>query len=313
MKAAVLVCLCALPVLAQDAAPDTPTFSTNVKVVNVLATVRDRHGALIRDLAKDDFNLLEDGVPQTIQYFARESDLPLTVGLLVDTSMSQEHVIGDERRASYHFLDQVLRRRDDRVFVTQFDLAVMPRAPLTNDLRVLDEALSQLDTPSRRDLSMQTGGGTLLYDAVIAASHEILEKQTGRKAVVVLSDGVDTGSEASLKEAIEAAQRSDTLVYSILFSDAGFYSVPFMGLGASEGRAALARMSRETGGGFFEVSRKLSIDAIFARIEDELRSEYSLGYVSSVPVRLSGFRKLRLAVAQKGLTVQARDRYWAQR
>ncbi len=304
----------ALAVCAATVAQDTATFSTGVKVVNVFATVRDRHGELIRDLSQNDFTLSEDGVPQTIRYFARESDLPLTVGLLVDTSVSQEHVISDERRAAYHFLDRMMRRRDDRVFVTQFDLAVIPRAELTNDFRVLDNALTSLDTPSRTDLSMQTGGGTLLYDAVLDACNKILANQTGRKAAIVLSDGVDTGSDASLQQAIAAAQRTETLVYSILFSDPSFYGAGFFGMPeASRGRAALSKLARETGGSFYEVSHKLPLDAVFARIEDELRSEYSLGYVSSVPVKLSGFRKIRVSVAAKGLSVQARDRYWAKR
>ena len=304
----IVVAVCA--VVAQD----TATFSTSVKVVNVFATVRDKHGELIRDLGQNDFTLTEDSVPQTIRYFTRESDLPLTVGLLVDTSMSQEHVIADERRAAFHFLDRVIRRRDDRVFVTQFDLAVMPKAELTNDFRVLDNALTSLDTPSREDLRMQTGGGTLLYDAVIESCNKILANQTGRKAAIVLSDGVDEGSDASLQQAIDAAQRSETLVYSILFADPSFYGAGFFGMPeGARGRAALSKLAHETGGGFFEVSRHLSIDAVFARIEDELRSEYSLGYVSSVPVKLSGFRKIRLTVAQKGLVVQARDRYWARR
>jgi VWFA-related protein len=306
--------LSAVLVVCAAAAQDTATFSTSVKVVNVFATVFDKHHELIRDLGQNDFAVTEDGVPQTIRYFARESDLPLTVGLLVDTSMSQEHVISDERRAAFHFLDHVIRRRDDRVFVTQFDLAVMPKAELTNDFRVLDEALTSLDTPSRQELRMQTGGGTLLYDAVIESCNKILANQSGRKAAIVLSDGVDEGSDASLQQAIDAAQRSETLVYAILFSDPAFYGVGFFGMPeAARGRAALSKLSRETGGGFFEVSRHLSIDAVFARIEDELRSEYSLGYVSNVPVKLSGFRKIRLTVARKGLTVQARDRYWAQR
>jgi VWFA-related protein len=126
----------------------------------------------------------------------------------------------------------------------------------------------------------------------------------------VLTDGVDTGSEASIADAIEAAQKADTLIYSILFSDEGFYG---LFSGGADGRNVLMRMSRETGGGFFEVSKKQSLDDTFAQIQEELRSQYNIGYVSDQPVSVSEFRKIQLTTHQKGLTVQARNRYWAQR
>ncbi len=289
------------------------TFSTNVKVVNVLATVRDKRGMLRNDLAKEDFTILENGREQEVKYFSRESDLPLTVGLLVDTSMSQQHVVQDERGASFRFLDQVLKRRDDRVFIEQFDMAVMPKVGLTSSRVELDEALSLVDTPSRRDLKMQTGGGTLLYDAVVQACRETMAGQKGRKAVVVLTDGVDEGSEATLKDAIEAAQRTETMVYAILFSEPGWYGMSALGRIGSSGRSVLSQLARDTGGGYFEISGKVTIMAVFARIEEELRSEYSLGFVSDTPVTIAGFRKLQVSVKEKGLGVQARERYWAAR
>ncbi len=293
-------------------AQDDATFSTEVKVVNLLATVRTKKGAIVRDLTKDDFSVLENGRPQTLRYFSRETDLPLTLGLLVDTSMSQQKVLESERTACFHFLDQVLRENKDQVFIMQFDMAVMLRQEPTSSRPKLDEVLSAVDTPTRQDLMSQTGGGTLLYDAVIKASNDLMRSQKNRKALILMTDGVDTGSQAPLSAAIEAAQRADTLLYSILFSDEGYYGIPFLG-GGPDGRGVLVRMSRETGGSFFEVSKKLSIEQIFGIIEDELRSQYSLGYVSDVPVRISEFRKLQLSTDRKGLVVQARDRYWAQR
>jgi VWFA-related protein len=167
-----------------------------------------------------------------------------------------------------------------------------------------------VDTPNINDLRSQTGGGTMLYDAMLKASREIMQHQTGRKALIVLTDGVDTGSEASILDAIEAAQKADTLIYSILFSDEGFYG---LFSGGADGRNVLMRMSRETGGGFFEVSKKQSLDDTFAQIQEELRSQYNIGYVSDQPVSVSEFRKIQLTTHQKGLTVQARNRYWAQR
>ena len=290
---------------AQD---EVPTFSANVKVVNVFATVRRKNGEIVRGLAKEDFSLTENGKPQTVGYFSRESDLPLTLGIAVDTSMSQQRVLDAERGASFDFLDQVLRPDKDKVFIMQFDLAVLIRQPLTSSRKALEDALSYVDTPTRRELSLQRGGGTLLYDAVVKASRDVMTAQGNRKALIVLTDGVDTGSDATVADAIEAAQRADTLIYSILFSDSGAY-----GFGAPDGAGVLMRMSKETGGGYFEVSKKKGIEQIFSEIQDELRSQYSLGFVSDQPVRVSEFRKLQLTVKQKGLVVETRDKYWAKR
>jgi len=305
LSAATLACTRALR--GQE---EQPTFSTDVKVVQVLATVTTKKGQIIRDLTKDDFVLAENGRKQTIQYFSRDSDLPLTIGLMVDTSMSQQRVMNAERSASARFFEQVLRPNKDQVFIVQFDMAVMIRQELTSSLRKLSDALVQVDTPSRADLYRQQGGGTLLYDAVIKASKDLMQHQQGRKALILLTDGVDTGSDATLADAIDAAQLADTLIYSILFSDATFYALSFEG---GNGKNVLMRMSRETGGGFFEVSKKQSIEQIYGAIQDELRSQYSLGYVSDKPVRVSEFRKIALTTDKKDLVVHARDRYWARK
>lgn len=298
-----------LPVSAQPQDQDQATFSTEVKVVNVLATVRTKSGQIINDLTKDDFVLSENKRPQEIRYFSRESDLPLTIGLMVDTSMSQARVLESERSASFQFVDQVLREGKDKVFVTQFDMAVMNRQKPTSSRRELEESLPYVDTPSKSELETQRGGGTLLFDAVVKASREIMSNQQNRKAMIILSDGGDNGSDETLASAIEAAQRADTIIYSILFSDATFYG----GYGDPEGKSYMQRLAKETGGGYFEVSKKLSIGQIYGIIEQELRSQYNLGFVSDQPVRISEFRNLQLTVKRKDLVVQARDRYWAQR
>ncbi len=288
--------LAASALKAQD---QDPTFRSDVKVVSILANVISKDGQLAHDLTKDDFRVLENGRPQTIQYFSRDTNLPLTLGLMVDTSMSQEHVMSAERVASFRFIDRVLRPQD-RVFVMQFDMNVTTPQPLTADRESLRKALAFVDTPTRAALRAQVGGGTLLFDAVIDASKDLMMKQQGRKALIVMSDGGENGSEGSLQDAIDAAHKSDTLIYSILF-------------GGTEGRGNLQRMSKETGGGYFEVSKKFGIDQVFDAIQDELRGQYNIGYVSDVPVRISEFRKLQVSTTRKGLTVQARDRYWAQR
>jgi VWFA-related protein len=292
-----------LPLSAQD----DPTFSTTVKVVNILATVRTKSGQLVNDLTKDDFALLENKRPEDIRYFSRESDLPLTIGLLVDTSMSQARVLEKERSASFQFVDQVLREGKDKVFVTQFDMAVMTRQPPTSSRRDLEESLPYVDTPSKNELQAQRGGGTLLFDAVVKASREIMSTLPNRKAMIILSDGGDNGSDETLTSAIEAAQRADTLIYSILFAD------PAYGGGGGEGRSWMERLAKETGGSFFEVSKKHGIGEIYGIIEQELRSQYNLGFVSDQPVRISEFRTLQLTAKRRDLVVQARDRYWAQR
>lgn len=297
---------------AQQPSQEDATFSTDVKVVNILATVRSKKGEIIRGLSKDDFILTEDKRPQNIRYFSQETDLPLTLGLMVDTSMSQQKVLDAERRASFRFLEEVLREKKDQVFIIQFDMAVRMIQDLTDARQKLEHSLEGVDTPSYHELRMQNGGGTLLYDAVVKASMDVMKNQRNRKALILLTDGVDTGSDQNLSAAVEAAERADTLVYSILFSDSGAYGLPF-GLAGPDGKGVLMRLSKETGGGFYEVSKKLGIDQIYGAIQDELRSQYSIGFVSDTPVRVSEFRTLQLVTKQKGLVVQARDRYWAAR
>jgi VWFA-related protein len=289
--------LLAARAVAQDS---DVTFSTNVKVVSMLATVLNKQGQIVHDLTKDDFAIAENGKPQVVKYFSRDTDLPLTLGLMVDTSMSQVNVIGAERAASFRFVDQVLREKTDQVFVMKFDMAVQTAQELTSSRDKLRQALAFVDTPTRNELRNQYGGGTLLFDAVVKASRDIMSRRQGRKALIVMSDGGENGSDASIQESIDAAHRADTMIYSILF-------------GGTEGRSILQRMSKETGGGYFEVTKKFTIDQVFGAIQDELRSQYNLGFISDVPVRISEFRKLQLTVKEKGFTVQARDKYWAQR
>jgi VWFA-related protein len=297
-------------VLPQDSA----TFSTDVRVVNLFATVRDAQGHVVPNLTKDDFTLEEDGRPQIIRYFARESGLPLTLGLLVDTSISQKRMLVEERTASFRFLDQVLRQAKDRTFVIQFDREVELLQDLTSSRDQLDQALARLHVPTlpaRKHgdpkIAPWTLGGTELYDAVLLASDEIMRKQSGRKALVLLTDGVDNGSKIGLFRAIQSAQQGDTLVYSILFSDRDAYDGAFA---SAAGKKALERISRETGGAFFEVSPKASITTIYARLEEELRSQYSIGYTPDDAG--PGYRKVHL-VTKTGLTVTAREGYYVGR
>jgi VWFA-related protein len=321
------------------------TFSTDVKVVSVLATVRDKHGQIVANLNKDDFTLEEDGRLQAIRYFSRETNLPLTLGLLIDTSMSQRRVLGAERSASYRFLDQVLREDKDMAFVIHFDREVELLRDLTSSRKGLQAALSQLEMPAGGrgggypsgsggpGSRGRRGGGTMLYDAVLLASDELMKKQQGRKAVIVLSDGVDTGSKVSMARAIESAQRADTLVYAILFADEEAYGHGGMGGGGPrmgrrgpyggggrrypqsrpDGKKILEQMAKETGGGFFEASKKQPIEQIYESIQEDLSSQNSLGYTAERPDAGPGFRKIHVTAKPKGLVVQARDGYYADR
>ncbi len=282
-----------------------PTFSADVKVVTILATVRDNENRTIKNLTKDDFVLEEDGRPQTIQYFSRESDLPLTIGLLVDTSRSQIHVLEPERKASYVFLDKILREKD-QAFVAHFDIRVNLLQGMTSSLEDLAKALQELRIPRR--------GSTLLYDAIKETSEGLMRKQTGRKAFIVLSDGVDVRSEATMGTAIEYAQRADTLIYSIVFAHHVYVAHPAViasqELYLLKGRKAMQRLARETGGGYFVVSKSEPIEKIYARIEDELRHQYSIGYTSDRRDASADYRKIHLSAKQSGLAVQSREGYY---
>ena len=351
---------------ADDAKPaplkgDAATFSSDVKVVSVLTTVRSKKGDIVTNLTKDDFELTEDGRAQTIRYFSRETDLPLVLGLLVDTSGSQRRVLGDEKSASYQFLNQVLRPQD-RTFIAHFDFQTELLQDLTSSKDKLKSALDLLaasDNPrgggnpqSGRGGGNNGGGsnggygglgrigiggmgrgmggggrrggngggqrpgggtmaGTVLYDAVYLGADDVLKTQTGRKAMVLLTDGVDRGSKESLSTAIETAQRSNTIVYSILFSgDEGGGRGRGFSNGA-DGKKVLQRISGETGGGFYEVSKKMSLDDIYKRIEEELRNQYSLGYVSDTPAEKGApFRTISVKARKKDLIVQARQGYY---
>ncbi|HEV8416580.1 MAG TPA: VWA domain-containing protein [Bryobacteraceae bacterium] len=272
------------------------TFSTGVNVVNVLVTVRDKQGQLVKGLAQNDFKLEEDGRTQPIRYFSAQADQPLMLGLLIDVSGSQRTVLAEQRRASQQFIDQVLRPQD-RAFFVRFDRRI----------ELLDN-LSQLEI----DPKESSARGTALYDAIVSAARGLAD-QPGRKALIVLSDGYDTSSSAPLSAAVETAQRADALIYSIRFLDRDVFAfqVPASQGGSPvprEGRKALERIARETGGSYFDLAAAETLEKIYSRIEDELRNQYSLGFTPVNP--RPGYRKIRVSVKRKGVTVQARDGYF---
>jgi VWFA-related protein len=295
-----------LALAARAWAQEDAKFSTDVNVVTLLATVRDRQGRLVKQLTRDDFVLQENGVPQTIAYFSHESDLPLTIGLLVDTSVSQKEVLERERSASYTFLDQVLREGADQAFVVRFDRKVEVLQGFTTSRLQLAAALAQLKIPAII--------GTLLYDAIRQSSETLMQRKHGRKAFILLSDGVDYRSGTSIGTAIEFAQRADCIVYSILF---GGHPRPYQpvraaihAVTAERGRKAMQRLALETGGAFFEVAKDDPIENIYQRIEDALRNQYSIGYTPQ-PGGVGGtYQRIRLTAKQPDLIVQTRDGYY---
>lgn len=290
-----------------------PTFSLDVEVVSLLAAVKDGKGRLVNSLTKDDFILEEDGVRQDVSYFTRQTDLPITIGLLVDTSVSQQRLIEDERRAADHFFEAVLRENKDLAFLMSFDSNVELLQDYTDSRKLLARGLEELRVESSaHGLHPGPAGssgavGTALYDAIYLACDEMFQGQVGRKALVIISDGNDSGSKMKLNQAIEAAHRADVVIFSIRYFDRGFY-VQYGG--SFGGSGALRRISRDTGGSLFEVTRRNTLGAVFDRINEEMRNQYSIGYSPKRDLSIPGFRKIKLRTRHKGLKVQAREGYY---
>jgi len=297
------------------AAQQDPVISVDVEVVNILATVRDKKGKLITHLKKEDFRLEDEGKLQEIKYFSRQTDLPLTVGLLVDTSLSQERLIYEERRAGAQFFSQVLRHKKDLAFLIGFDVDVELLQDLTESRTLLRSGLEKLEVqgagrgihPGPVPASGQRTW-TALFDAVYLASSEMMRDQVGRKALILISDGVDVGSKVRQEEAIEAAQRADIVLYGIRYYDRrAYYGRGGFSVG---GGGSLKRLAKETGGSVFEVSRKQPLEKVFDAIQEELRSQYSLGYSPSDTSGKPGPRKIKLRTKQRGLKVHSRKEYY---
>ena len=313
------------PAPGQDqAASPNSTIRVDVDLVNVLFTVRAKKGGqLIPNLEKNDFSVYEDGKQQTIQRFSRETDLPLTLGLLIDISASQERLVDIERDAASAFFSSVIRKKDE-AFLISFGKSTDLLQDYTDSPRLLSEGLKDLrgdgQTPMMGGGPVNTGPvptsgspkGTLLYDAIYLAANEKLKSEVGRKALVLITDGDDQGSTYDIKTAIEAAQRSDAIIYSIYYVDRGFYMGGGMIFGGGGGgEHELRRMSSETGGHVFTVDNKHPLSQVFKELQDELRNQYSIGYQSTNPNRDGSFRRLEIKVDQKNDRVQARNGYYA--
>jgi VWFA-related protein len=298
---------------AQEVPQSTgPILRVTTEAVNVYAVVRDKNRRLIPDLSKDDFEIKEDNIPQKITYFTRETDTPLTLAIMIDTSPSQERVLDAEQREAKNFLRQVLRPKD-LACVIHFDLEVELLQDFTAELRPLEAAIDEtvinggghgvLPSP----LPASNIGGTHLYDSIYLAANELMSHEVGRKVLILLTDGEDQGSKENLNQALEAAQKSDCIIYAVDIVDRAFYRFSSMGF---NGDAVLRKLCEQTGGDVIKVTKIQNTSAAFQRIADELRTQYLLGYTPSNPRKDSGFRKLDVRVRHGGYKVQTRSGYY---
>jgi VWFA-related protein len=305
---------------SQPSDTQTPdeTIKVKVNVVGVFFNVKDKHGALIPNQTKDDFEVFEDGKPQTIKYFAAESNLPLTLGILIDSSGSQLRVLDMEKEVGGAFLRQVLTDKDE-AYVIDFNIDAELVQDFTRDVHRLQAALNKVKINSGvTNPIMGSGGpvptapgsqrGTVLYDAVYLSAHDMLAKEVGRKAMILLTDGEDEGSQLKIKDAIEAAQRADAIVYVLLCADrGGYYS---LGMSYS-GEGEMRKLTEATGGRVINVGNKFDkLREAFDQIGAELRSQYNLGYTSTNPLFDGGYRKLEIKNKQ-GYKIQSRAGYYA--
>jgi VWFA-related protein len=302
---------------SQDSQEPTTTLKVNVNVVQLFFNVKEKHGGLVPNLKKDDFEIYEDGKPQTIKYFTAESNLPLTLGMMIDASGSQRNVIDMEKEVGGAFLRQILTEKDE-AYVISFDITVDLLQDFTRDTHRLQAALNK----AKVNVDYSSGGipgmgggpvpqrgnspGTLLYDAVYLSSHDMLSKEVGRKAMIILTDGQDEGSRLKLQDAIESAQKADAIVYVLLCADRGFYG----GFGYS-GEGDMRKLTEQTGGRVINVGNKFDkLREAFDQIAAELRSQYNIGYTPTNEKKDGTYRKVEIK-SKQGYKVQARAGYYA--
>jgi VWFA-related protein len=276
-----------------------------VNLVNLFATVRDKHKAIVTGLKQDDFQVYEDGQLQEITNFSAESNLPITLGILIDTSGSEYYMLSGEKEAGSRFLGRVLRK-GDLAMIMSFDTDVDLLADFTDDRGLLDRAINraQINVPVggvivQGPLPSSGSGGTNFYDAVYLAAHDKLSDEAGRKAIVVLTDAEDTGSKLQLGDAIEAAQRTDTVVHILLVAaDGGDQSVA-------------RRLTDDTGGRMIIVRSERNLEQAFDQISEELRSQYTIGYTPTNKKHDGSYRKIRVEMKNKDYSVLTRRGYYA--
>src|SRR5271165_2785704 len=296
----------------------TETLKVNVNVVQLFFNVKDKHGALIPDQTKDDFEIFEDGKQQTVKYFTPETNLPLTLGMLIDSSGSQLRVLDMEKEVGGAFLKQILTDKDE-AFVIDFNIDASLLQDFTRDVHRLQKALNSVKINSGVTMPTLPGAGggpvptaatagTVLFDAVYLSAHDMLAKEVGRKAMILLTDGEDEGSKLKIRDAIEAAQKADAIVYVLLCADRGFYG----GMGYS-GEYDMRKLTEATGGRVINVGNKFDkLRDAFDQVAAELRSQYNIGYTSTNTKLDGSYRKIEIKNKQ-GYKIQSRAGYYAGR
>jgi Ca-activated chloride channel homolog len=274
------------------------TYRVQVDLVNVFCSVWNKDTkAFVTNLAREDFSLFEDGKKQEITLFARESNLPLTIALLVDTSQSVAPKLKFEQQAAIDFFYTVLRQ-NDKAMIVQFDSGVDLVQDFTNNPNRLAERIR----------SMQAAGNTSFYDAIVRTCDQKLIRETGRKTMVILSDGEDSASSESLERAREMAQNADATIFSISINRGGFFGV---GGDTRNGDKVLTQLAELTGGRALFPFRVEELDDAFREISQELRSQYAIAYTSANPLRDGSYRKIEIKVPGKNLELKYRRGYYA--
>jgi Ca-activated chloride channel homolog len=284
---------------APQTQPDETTLAVNVNLVDLLYTVADRKGKFITNLKKEDFRVFEDDKNQVITNFTSETDLPLTIALLVDTSGSIRDKLRFEQEAAIEFFYSTLHRGKDKAIVIAFDSGVELLQDFTDNPETLADAVRKL----------RAGGGTSLYGAIYLAVNEKLANQPGRLVIILISDGDDNSSRISMTETLELAQRRNVAIYAISTNSAAYF-------GSKEqdrGDKTLKRFSEETGGRPFFPEKIQELAVSFQEIGEELRSQYRLAYIPSNTKADGTFRKIRIDVANRNYRVKARTGYYAPR
>jgi len=296
---------------AQQQEEPQARIRVRVPLVTLYVTVRGDHNALIANLTKDNFHVYEDGKEQQISYFSKETKLPLTLGMLVDTSGSQQSLLTAEKLAAERFLKRVLRSQDEAMVIT-FDLDVNLLADFTSDEGILDRAIerAEINAPStpafvRGPLPQKGPLGTCFYDAIYLACHDELAGEAGRKALIILTDAQDYGSKLKLTDAIEAAQRTDTVAHVLLIANAWQYGGDYFGGGVAK------KLAEETGGRLIEVRSEKKLEEAFDQISEELRNQYVIGYYPSNAARDGTFRKVKIETAPQHYKTLTRKGYYA--
>jgi VWFA-related protein len=307
-------------------APDAPpedqsvaTFKIEVNLVDLFFTVKDKSGNLVPHLTQNDCSVAEDKVPQPLKHFVAETNQALTLGILLDTSGSQQNVLPLEQQAGSQFLQQVLRQKD-QAFLVSFDVNIDLLQDYTNSPHLLSRAMNKAEintaggngggVPGLGGGPVPVHGspkGTLLYDAIYMASNQKMNQETGRKAMIILTDGEDEGSEHKISEAIAAAEKNNVMVYVILIADTGFYG----GFGYG-GYSAAKRISDETGARLINVGNNGNkLEAAFQQIQDELRTQYVASYTPTNTKQDGTFRRIAVECRGDGMKVQVRKGYFA--